>query len=176
MKLVIIVWVFFAIITAHFFYVTREISTKEKNGKWAAYAFEKSEESRLNRYVAPGEYWLGLSYALAGSFAVFCLLSFIRKQKLAAIEGAAGGIALGGLLWASGCFLIGCCGSPMLPVYIGLLGPKFLGVTKPLTFFVTIASTIIGYRIIIKRNGSCFVQENQEDVNSSLHEDSGGKS
>ena len=150
MKCAVISSVFIAIFATHFFYTTRNISITDSSGEWAAYDFEKPEESRLNRYIAPGEYWLGLSYSIAGAFVVVALMRAVtmRREALAA---SAGGIALGGLLWASGCFLVGCCGSPMLPIYMGLLGPKFLEVTKPMTFVLTIISIIIGYRVMIKR-------------------------
>src|SRR5208283_3790556 len=45
---------------------------------------------------------------------------------------AAGGLTLLGALMAGGCFLIGCCGSPMLAVYLSLFGAKALGLGKPL--------------------------------------------
>lgn len=145
--------VFLAILAGHFLYATREVSISGNNAAWAAYKFEQPEESRLNRYIGPGEYWLGLSYGLAGAFAAFSLLRAIRmrREALAASAGAAGGIALGGLLWAGVCFLVGCCGSPMLPVYLGLLGPKFLGVTKPLTFGLTLLSIVAGSAWMLRR-------------------------
>ena len=59
----------------------------------------------------------------------------MRRASLAA---SAGGLTLSGILAASVCFLTGCCGSPMLPLYLGLLGPNFLGVTNPLTLAITL--------------------------------------
>jgi len=38
----------------------------------------------------------------------------------------------------------------MLPIYLGLLGPKFLGVTKPLTFGLTLLSIVIGSAWMLK--------------------------
>ncbi len=58
---------------------------------------------------------------------------------------------MSGLLWAGVCFFTGCCGSPMLPIYLELLGPKFIGVTKPLTFAITVLSIFIGAVIMFKR-------------------------
>ena len=143
-------FIFLAILAGHFLYATRDVSIPDGNGAWAAYKFEQPEESRLDRYIGPGEYWLGLSYGLAGAFAAFCLVRAIkmRRETLAA---SAGGLALGGLLWASVCFFVGCCGSPMLPVYLGLLGPKFLGITKPLMFGLTLVSIVVGYTWMLKR-------------------------
>ncbi len=44
-----------------------------------------------------------------------------------------------------------------LPVYLGLLGPKFLGVTRPLTFGVTVVSIGVACAMMLKRsrNGQC---------------------
>jgi len=142
--------VFLAILVGHFLYTTRDVSISDGNGAWATYEFEQPEDSRWNRYVGSGEYWLGLSYGLAGAFAAFCLVRTIRMRREAAAT-SAGGIALGGLLWAGVCFFVGCCGSPMLPIYLGLIGPKFLGVTKPLTFGLTLLSIIVGYTWMLKR-------------------------
>lgn len=36
-----------------------------------------------------------------------------------------------GVLYTVGCFALGCCGSPMLPIYLSLLGGKFAGVGGP---------------------------------------------
>jgi hypothetical protein len=75
-----------------------------------------------------------LTYVLGAAFAVWALsrcISFSRGTAVAA--GAAGSITLVGVLMAAGCFLIGCCGSPMLAIYLGLFGAKVLGLGKLLT-------------------------------------------
>lgn len=59
--------------------------------------------------------------------------------------GTAGSITIMGVLMAAGCFLIGCCGSPMLGVYLGLFGAKALGIGKPLMAAVTVLSVGWGY-------------------------------
>jgi len=148
-KWMITAFVFIAILAGHFLYATRDISISAGNGVWAAYDFGQPQESRLNRYIGSGEYWLGLSYGLVGFFAAFCLARAIgmRRESMAA---SAGGIAFGGLLWAGICFFVGCCGSPMLPIYLGLLGPKLLGVTKPLMFGLTLLSIVIGCAWMLK--------------------------
>lgn len=151
MKWLITASVFFVILAGHFIYnVPTASSTSTVNGQWASYNLDRPQESRLTRYMQAGDYWLGLSYALAGGFASFCLLRAIRRRRQAIIS-STGGIALSGLLWAGVCFFTGCCGSPMLPIYLGLLGPKFIGVTKPLTFAITVLSIFIGAVIMFKR-------------------------
>ena len=144
------VCVFFAVLAGHFLYATRPVAALQRAGAWAAYEFEQPQESRWQRYVGPGEHWLGLSYGLAGAFISFCLVRVIRLRG-ESLAASAGGVALGGLLWAAGCFFVGCCGSPMLPIYLGLLGPKFLGVTKPLTFTLTLLSITVGYTWMLRR-------------------------
>ena len=80
---------------------------------------------------------------------------------------SAGGLTLSGVLWGGVCFFTGCCGSPMLPIYLGLLGPKFLSVTKPLTFVITVVSIIVGYAWMVKRAPGAIEKKN---VNARLHE------
>jgi len=52
---------------------------------------------------------------------------------------------------AGGCFLIGCCGSPMLAVYLSLFGAKALGLGKPLMALVTLVSVSCGYWFLSRR-------------------------
>jgi hypothetical protein len=165
--------VFFVVLVGHFLYATRSPSSAGDDSAWATYKFDIPETSRFDRYTQPGEYWIGLSYGLAGAFASFCLYRAVKRRRESLAE-SAGGLALSGLLWASFCFFAGCCGSPMLPVYLGLLGPNFLGVTKPLTFGLTVLSISVGYVVILKRDGkSCGEVTEGNHVNARLHEDAG---
>jgi len=50
-----------------------------------------------------------------------------RQERTVTAGAAGGGVTLLGALMAGGCFLIGCCGSPMLAVYLSLFGAKGLG-------------------------------------------------
>ncbi len=135
--------VFICILLGHFGYTTSRSAAVE-GGQWATYEFDVPEETPLEHYLEHGNYWLGLSYGLAGAFAAWCFgrMLILRRASLAA---SASWLTLSGILAASVCFLAGCCGSPMLPLYLGLLGPSFLGVTKPLTFAITLLSIAIGY-------------------------------
>jgi hypothetical protein len=78
-------------------------------------------------------------------------LHFFSPSKVAAVGAAVGGITLVGVLMAGGCFLIGCCGSPMLAVYVSLFGSRALGVGKPLTALVTLVSVSCGYWCLSRR-------------------------
>lgn len=87
----------------------------------------------LKPYLEGQDYFMGFSYALGAAFAVWAVGQFIfSRQKAAAAGAAAGSLTLVGALMAGGCFLIGCCGSPMLGVYMGIFGAKALGAGKPL--------------------------------------------
>lgn len=157
--------VLLAILAGHFLYATRDVSIRPGRGEWATYEFESPPTSRWDRYVVPGEYWIGLSYGVAGAFAALSLARALRLRR-GSLGTSAGGLALGGLLWATVCFFAGCCGSPMLPVYLGLWGPRFLGVTGPLTFGLTLLSTLVGYTLILRHTRTT----KAKDVDSRLHE------
>ncbi len=86
----------------------------------------------LDRYWSGDNYWLGYSYALSISFAVYVLLLYASRRLAATGRLAIGGISLSGFLAVFGCFLVGCCGSPMLGVYLSLFGASFLPFAKPL--------------------------------------------
>ena len=109
----------------------------------------------LGTYWRGQDYFIGFSYALGAAFAAWALSRCIafRRGRLAAGGAAVGGLTLVGVLMAGGCFLIGCCGSPMLAVYVSLFGAKALGIGKPLTALVTLASVGCGYWCLSRRLG-----------------------
>lgn len=100
-------------------------------------------ESALVRYVSQEDYLLSLSYAVIGAFTAYAWLQ-TRERRRAGATGVAGGITLAGLLYWSGCWLTGCCGSLLLPVYLNFFGVSFLGFTKPLILLSTLASVALG--------------------------------
>ena len=105
-------------------------------------------------YFGQQEYFLGFSYALSAAFTVYALLKFAADRKRAA-AGAAGGLALTGGLYAAGCFLLGCCGSPLLAVYLGFLGASYLSFAKPLIAAVTLLSAAGGYFWLARKGAQC---------------------
>jgi hypothetical protein len=139
--------VFVAIFVAHALYV----------GACAASAPSGWTDFGINAHVVGalglGAYWrgqdylIGFSYALAGAFATWALSRSIlfRQGRTVTAGAAAGGVTLLGALMAGGCFLIGCCGSPMLTVYLSLFGAKALGLGKPLMALVTLVSVSCAY-------------------------------
>lgn len=111
----------------------------------------------LGPYWAAQDYYLGFSYALGAAFAVWATAQFVCTRQAAMAVGAAGSVTLVGVLMAAGCFLLGCCGSPMLGVYLALFGAKFLGAGKPIMALVTLISTGCGYWCLSRRfaKGGC---------------------
>ena len=160
--------VFPGIWLGHFAWTSRAVASGGSSAGFAAYDFAVPAEPPLGVYVEAGVYWLGASYAVAGTFALWCLLRMIRLRR-SSLVGPAGGLTLGGVLWVGVCFLTGCCGSPMLPLYVGLLGPRFAGATRPLTFVVTLLSVAVGYAWMRRFTP----KGTPPDVDARLHEAAG---
>ena len=104
----------------------------------------------MRTYIACGAHWLGASYAMSAAFTAHALLIF-RENRRKAVAGAVGGLAAMGTLYAAGCFAIGCCGSPMLPIYLSLLGGKVVGIGGPIMFGLTLLSVGIGFMILRRK-------------------------
>ena len=99
---------------------------------------QRHRAARPRDLLAGQDYFIGFAYALGASFTAWALTRCIsfRHARVGAGGAAVGGITLVGVLMAGGCFLIRCCGSPMLAVYMSLFGSRALGVGKPLTALV----------------------------------------
>jgi len=102
-------------------------------------------------YTISQDYFVSFSYALSASFAVWATARFVYFRRRAAAVGAVGGVSLVTLLAAAGCFLIGCCGSPMLPIYVSLFGSKAAGIGKPLMALISLISIGAGYLYVVRR-------------------------
>ena len=136
--------VFVVVFLAHMVYsVWRAIQTSKR---WV----QVEDTNWLKVYFGQEGYMLGISYALAVTFTIYALLKFFEFRK-AGISGIVGGVTLTGILYVGGCFFLGCCGSPMLAIYLGLFGTSFLGFTKPLILTITVISVSIGYVWIEKK-------------------------
>lgn len=118
--------------------------------QWAA----MEEFSYISAYIEGHDYFLSFSYALAAAFTVYAFLRLNENRKTG-VAGVAGGLTFMGILYVGVCFMLGCCGSPMLAVYIGLFGSSFLGFTKPLIALVTLVSIIVGYFWLEKKSKNC---------------------
>jgi hypothetical protein len=135
---------FVVVLAVHVLYTISE--AKQVADRWVTV----SQANYLSLYFEQGQYLIGASYALAIGFSIYALVRFIESQRKG-FAGIIGGVTLTGVLYVAGCFFLGCCGSPMLAVYLTLFGSSFLGFTKPLTFILTFASVIVGY-IWMERN------------------------
>lgn len=107
----------------------------------------------FKNYLQNQDYFLGLAYALAFAFATYALMQW-RNSRRQALAGAAFGLGLGSALWAGTCFLVGCCGSPMLSVWLGLFGTQAVGLTKPSVTAITALSVGCGY-LCLRRKTCC---------------------
>jgi hypothetical protein len=145
--------VFVAVFVAHSLYVGACAASAPSG--WSDFGMSAiaSGPLGLGAYCRGQDYFIGFSYALGASFAAWALTRCIsfRQARVAAGGAAVGGITLVGVLMAGGCFLIGCCGSPMLAVYVSLFGSRALGVGKPLTALVTLVSVSCGYWYLSRR-------------------------
>lgn len=110
-------------------------------------------EPTWKQYFERGDHWLGYSYALAAAFTAFAAGLMVRRQRRAA-RGVLGGVTLLGVLYGAGCFLIGCCGSPMLAVYLSVFGASILGLLKPLVALITTVSVAASAIVVLRRSNS----------------------
>lgn len=101
--------------------------------------------SWLGRYAAGQDYWLGYSYASSLTFAATALRRYRERRLCTARNLAIGGVTVSGLLAVVGCYLLGCCGSPMLPIYLSLFGAAFLPLAKPLVAGLTTLSLLAAW-------------------------------
>lgn len=115
--------------------------------------YNSAKQTGFVYYLKNQEYYLSFSYGLAFAFTAFALIS-IRNNRRRGVTGVVGGLTLNAFI-ASVCFLIGCCGSPMLVVYLGLFGSKALRLAKPLVAAVTFVSVMIGYFLLIRKSKIC---------------------
>ena len=139
---------FVGVFVGHLLYV-RYLTIAPQKG-WAD-SFNPSG-SFWQGYIIGQDYFVSFSYALAASFAVWATARFIYSRRRAAALGSFGGVSLVTLLAAAGCFLIGCCGSPMLLIYVSLFGSKAAGLGKPLMALVTLISIGGGYLYVVRHS------------------------
>ena len=133
---------------SHVFYFIWKMA--QVSSQWA----QSANTAVLPLYFKQQEYFLGFSYALSAAFTVYAFLKFLHNRR-SCIPGVIGGLTLTGGLYAGGCFLLGCCGSPMLAVYLGFFGSSFLAFAKPLIAIVTVISVIIGWFWMEKKSKKC---------------------
>ncbi len=125
------VMVFVIVLFFHFVWVNIFPKSEPAQERWLTVPIAESP-GWWNRYLAGEHYWLGYVYALSIGFTIYALLLYVSSRVAATGRFAIGSLSLSGFLTLFGCFLIGCCGSPMLGVYLSLFGASFLPFAKPL--------------------------------------------
>ncbi len=130
--------VFLAVWTIHFVWSGLFPESDPAQDRWLTVTQEGSN-SWLASYVEMRLYWLGYCYALSLSFAAVAVRRYLKCRAGSTRNAAIGGITISGVLGAVGCFLLGCCGSPMIGVYLSLFGAAFLPLAGPLVAAFTTA-------------------------------------
>lgn len=116
--------VFAATVVVHYFWTSRAPASAVTESPWAS--LPGQAPSRLALYLESGGHWLAYSYGISIAFAAAALRRFLRRRTVAGGGFALGGATFSGMLTLFGCYLAGCCGSPMLVVYLNLFGAGFL--------------------------------------------------
>lgn len=96
-------------------------------------------------YITSGDVFLGFSLAVGALFTYCCLHRLFYTRSKAAAAGAVSGTAAVAGVAAAGCFLTGCCGSPMLIVYASIIGIQGFEIPKWAIAFVTVISASLGW-------------------------------
>ena len=135
--------VFVAVGVAHYVWIGLFPEKNVFQDRWIAISATRG--SWLSEYVEMQSYWLGFSYALSLAFAAVAFRRY-REVRLCAVRNLTiGSVTFSGVLPVVGCYLIGCCGSPMLAVYLNLFGAAFVPLAKPLMAGLTLLSVVIGW-------------------------------
>jgi hypothetical protein len=129
--------VFVAVGVVHYLYVGLFPERDPVQDRWATVV---ADSTWLQHYIKTQSYWLTFSYAASLAFAAHAFRRYREEQACGARNAAIGGVTLSGFLSVAGCYLLGCCGSPMLGVYLSLFGAAFLPFMKPLVAGLTTVS------------------------------------
>lgn len=146
--------IFFLLILLHVAWTLLFPERDPSQSEWADFASPGFRES-LVAYGTSGSFWLGISYAIPGAFAVAAFRRYREERSSGARTLAVGGLTLSGGLGVAGCFLVGCCGSPMLAVYASLFGTRFLALARPLVALISLASVTVGWWWLERRSKRC---------------------
>jgi hypothetical protein len=140
--------VFLAVMSAHFVWLGLFPEQDPAQSRWADVPI--TEHSWLKTYLDGGSYWLSYSYGISLAFAAVGIRRY-REQRLAASRNfALGSVSFSGVLAVTGCYMLGCCGSPMLAVYLSLFGAAFLPWAKPLVALLTTVTLFAAWRFSLR--------------------------
>jgi len=135
--------VFAAVFSIHYLWLGLFPERADYQDAWAAV-----QTDWMSIYISSQNYWLGFTYAMSLAFAAYAILRYLDDRARRAKKLAAGSLGFTGILALAGCFLLGCCGSPMLAVYISLFGASFLSFVpflKPLVALITFVSISVAF-------------------------------
>jgi len=136
--------VFLAVIIGHFIWVGWSGSRPTIQEQWVTVA-PSQPASWWQIYVDNQSYWLGYPYALSLAFAAYTLIRYHEVHSKAMRNMALGGVTFSGILLFAGCHLIGCCGSPLLIVYLNLFGAAFVPLAKPLIALISTVTILTAW-------------------------------
>ncbi|MHC4828545.1 MAG: hypothetical protein ACYTEY_18490 [Planctomycetota bacterium] len=122
---------FIVVLGFHFAWIGLFPEDNPAQNRWVSIG-PAAQPSWLARYIDGQHYWMGYVYALSLGFAVIAVRRYLEDRSCRARNFAIGGVTFSGFMSVAGCFLVGCCGSPMLGVYLSLFGAAFLPFAKPL--------------------------------------------
>ncbi len=143
MKILVALLIFISVFILHLLYF-----------KVIAFGCSGGQGQWFTTYLRLQEYYLGFSYAVSLAFAVFAFMKFkeYRKKAIGAGIGASAWVIA---LWTLGCFLVGCCGSPIWIIYINLLGISMLEIPKWLIAIITLVMVSLGYLWLNRKLPKC---------------------
>lgn len=141
--------VFFVVLAAHFVWLGFFPEQDPVQDRWVS--VPTVEQPWAERYVSAQGYWLGLSYAMSLAFAAFALRRYLEQRSASSKWSAVGSVSFSGVLAVAACYMAGCCGSPMLVVYLNLFGAAFLPFAKPLVTVITAASLFASWWWFIRQ-------------------------
>lgn len=134
--------VFCAVLGVHYLWLGVFADGGDARVQWAL-SKDLPNQTRWMRYVAMQSYYLGFSYALSIAFAAWALRRYREERLCSSRTLAIGGVTFSGFLAVAGCYLLGCCGSPMLAVYLNVFGASFLPLAKPLVALIALLTVTV---------------------------------
>lgn len=136
--------IFFSIFLFHITYLSH-------NSKYGCLQNQSADLiSGFKTYISRSDFYLGYSYSLAGALTAYAIIIMLENRRCGGL-GIAGSISLLTIVYGVGCFFTGCCGSPLLPVYLSFFGAKVLEIAKPFVAIITTISVVVGYIWISKK-------------------------
>jgi hypothetical protein len=127
--------VFMGVVLFHYLWFVLFPEKNPVQSEWVA--VDNAGGSAWSKYLESQSYFMSYAYALSLAFAAVAFRKYRKEKARHSKNLAIGGVTLSGFLAVAGCFLLGCCGSPMLGVYLSLFGASFLPFAKPLIAGIT---------------------------------------